>query len=561
MMIGFLKYAGFSLNVYCSVCFIILPIWIEYMNVLGISCFYHDSAACLVRDGEIVSAVEEERLTRNKHDHLFPVRSIDAVLSAGGIEGKQLDLVVFYEGPSAKTKQLQDQLKESCGYIGDIQYCEHHLSHAASAYYNSPFDDAAILVVDDIGDPATTTLYYAKGTDISPISAVHYPHSLGLLYSTLTSFLGFEVNEGEYRVMGLASYGQPTYLKKLRKLITLNEDGSFTLDLTYFAYMHSRTENYSDKLISLLGAPRRAEAPIEQRHMDIAASIQKLIEEALLNLVSNAKKVTGAKNICMSGCLAHNIVANTFIRDSKVFDNIFIHFASGDSGAAIGAALLGYYDLSKAKKKYKRQSPYLGPSFSDTDIEKALKSRPYKYDKLSHDDLITVVAKLLNDKFIIGWHQGRMEFGPRALGNRSILASACASDMKSILNTRVKYREAFRPFAPVVLADRASEFFELDNESPAMLFSTKVKESKHSVIPSVTHIDGSARPQTIKRKDNPLYYDLISRFAELTGVPVIVNTSFNVRGEPIVCTPSDALNCFAGTDIDYLVIGLYLITK
>ena len=560
------------------------------MNILGLSCFYHDSAACLVRDGQIVAAVEEERLTRRKHDNGFPTLSIASVLAQGGLTGADLDAVVFYEKPLTKLErvlqtaqawpqesqaylagqlrhftqtslQLAVMVKESCGYEGKILYCDHHLSHAAASYYGSPFDEAAILNIDGVGEWATTTLYHAKGTTITPKRAIHYPHSLGLFYAALTAFLGFEVNEGEYKVMGLAPYGKPLHVDKLRQILKLNADGSFALDLSYFTYMHDEKCMYSDKLVALLGPARRPEAPMTQDYMDLAASVQKLIEEALLGLVRAAKETTGAKNLCLGGGVAHNIVANARLRDSKIFENLSIHFASGDSGGAIGAALYGFYALSGAPKAKACAVPYLGPSYTDAQIEEALKTRAFAYEKLDEKTLVQQVAELLEEGFVIGWHQGRMEFGPRALGNRSILASASAPDMKNVLNARVKHREEFRPFAPVVLADRAAAYFELESESPAMLFGAQVRADKRAVIPAVTHVDGSARPQTIKREDNPLYYDVIKAFADLTGVPVLVNTSFNIRGEPIVCSPTDALNCFAGTDIDFLVLGSYLVRK
>lgn len=560
------------------------------MNILGLSCFYHDSAACLVRDGSIVAAAEEERLTRKKHDNGFPTKSIAFVLAEAGLKGSDIDAVVFYEKPLTKlervfqtaanwpkqseeyltaqlrhyaetTLQLPDFLEEACGYNGKILYCEHHLSHAASTYYSSPFDEAAVLNIDGVGEWATTTLYKAAGNTLTPLQAIHYPHSLGLFYAAITAFLGFEVNEGEYKVMGLAPYGKPTFTDKLRQVISLKEDGSFALDLSFFTFMFDQTKMFSDKLVDLLGPARLPETPMSQHYMDIAASAQKLVEEALLNLVKAAKKATGSKNICLSGGVGHNIVANARIRDSKIFDDLYIHFACGDSGGAIGAALYGYYALSGAAKQPLKARPYLGPAFTDEAIEAALKNRTYSYEKLDRETLIQRVAELLEEEFVIGWHQGRMEFGPRALGSRSILASACAPDMKNILNARVKHREEFRPFAPVVLAERAAEFFELEDESPAMLFGAQVRAEKREVIPSVTHVDGSARPQTIKREDNPLYYDVIKAFAELTDVPVLVNTSFNIRGEPIVCSPDDALNCFTGTDIDFLVIGSYLVQK
>jgi carbamoyltransferase len=560
------------------------------MNILGISCFYHDSAACLVRDGKIVAAAEEERFSRKKHDNGFPTLSLKYVLEAGGIDGKSLDAVVFYEKPLTKLErifqtacdfpdqsnallttqiqhyvqsslQLPEKLKDAYGYEGQILYSEHHLSHAAATFYSSPFQNAAILTVDGVGEWATTSLFQGHGHIITPLRAIHYPHSLGLLYAAVTAFLGFEVNEGEYKVMGLAPYGQPAFLDRLRKLITLHDDGSFALDLSYFAFPYSQTEMFSPKLVELLGTARKPGAPMQQIYMDIAASLQKLIEEALLNLARAARTLSGSKNLCLSGGVAHNIVANARMRDSTIFDDMFIHFASGDSGSAIGAALYGYYQLSAQPRVMDRATPYMGPEFDDSQIMSALDRRGLRYEKLSRDELLKQTSELLVDDFVIGWHQGRMEFGPRALGNRSILANPCQPNMKNILNARVKHREEFRPFAPAVLAEHVHEYFDADVESPTMLFASTVRDDKRKLLPSITHIDGSARPQTVRREDNPLFYDLIKSFAEISGVPVIINTSFNIRGEPIVCTPEDAINCFLGTDIDFLVLGSCLVYK
>jgi carbamoyltransferase len=560
------------------------------MQILGISAFYHDSAACLVRDGRIVAAVEEERLTRQKHDNGFPAHAIRSVLEGGKTSGAELDAVVFYEKPLTKlerifqtarrfserseeflTAQLQHYMRTSlqlpalvadvCGYRKDILYCEHHLSHAAAAYFCSPFDEAAILTVDGVGEWATTSLFHGKGRAITPLRAIHYPHSLGLLYAALTAFLGFEVNEGEYKVMGLASYGQPKYLDQLRRLIALYDDGSFALDLSYFSFTHSQTEMYSAKLIELLGPARQPGSPMQEHYKNIASSLQKLIEEAILNLARAAQRLTGAKHLCLSGGVAHNIVANARIRDSKIFESMYIHFASGDSGSAIGAALYGFYQLSNAERVIDPAAPYMGPDFGDAAIEAVLQRRGLSYEKLGREELLTQTAELIADNFVIGWCQGQMEFGPRALGNRSILANPCHPDMKNILNARVKHREDFRPFAPAVLAECADDYFAAAAASPAMLYAFKVRPDKQGVIPAVTHVDGTARPQTVRREDNPLFYDLIKSFAALSGVPVMINTSFNIRGEPIVCTPDDAINCFLGTDIDFLAVGSYLVRK
>ncbi len=561
------------------------------MQVLGISAFYHDSAACLVRDGQIVAAAEEERLSRLKHDNGFPFGAIRYVLHEAKCSGADLDAVVFYEKPLTKVErtlqiarayadqsqdflkahlrhymqtslQLPSYLEEACGFKGNILYCDHHLSHAASTFFSSPFEEAAILTVDGVGEWTTTSLYQGKGKEITPLRSIAYPHSLGLFYAALTAYLGFEVNEGEYKVMGLAPYGKPTQMDKLRKLITLHEDGSFALDLSYFTFMHDDAQMYGPKMIELLGPDRKPGGPMEERHRDIAASAQKMIEEALLNLVSAARRITGCPNLCLAGGVGHNVVANTRIKQSGAFDGLYIHFACGDSGGAIGAALYGYHRLaSDAPRKLGRATPYLGPSFSDEEMFQTIERRGCRYEKLEREELVSRVAELIADEFVIGWFQGRMEYGPRALGHRSILASPRRPEMKDIINARVKRREEFRPFAPAVLEDKAADYFVFDGESPAMLFAAPVVEDKRSVIPAVTHVDGSARAQTVRREDNPLYYDLIKAFEAETGVPVIINTSFNIRGEPIVCTPDDAINCFLGTDIDFLVLGSYLISK
>jgi carbamoyltransferase len=377
----------------------------------------------------------------------------------------------------------------------------------------------------------------------------------------MTAFLGFEVNEGEYKVMGLASYGKPTHIEKLRKLVTLHDDGSFALDLSYFSYMHSDTAMYTNKMVDLLGEPRAPETPMQQHYMDIAASLQQLTEEAIVHVATAAKKITGSKNLCLAGGVAHNIIANARLHDSKIFDEVFIHFASGDSGSAIGAALYGYYSLTNETRHIVRPSPYLGPLYDEVHITSLLEKRGLRFEQLTRDTLIERTADIISENFVIGWFQGNMEFGPRALGNRSILANPCHPDMKNILNARVKHREQFRPFAPAVLAEHAKSYFSFESESPTMLYGSKVHPDKRELLPAVTHVDGTARAQTVRREDNPLFYDLIKAFEELTNVPVLINTSFNIRGEPIVCTPDDAINCFLGTDIDFLVLGNCLVHK
>lgn len=547
------------------------------MKVLGLSCYDHDSAACLVQDGRILAAIEEERLTRCKHDAAFPALAVRAVLKESGVDPSALDAVVFYEKPAdrlarlwregadeerielaAQGLALEKAVQEALGYQGRILYADHLLSHAAISFYASPYDKAAVLVLDDYGEAATTAIYTGQGTQLSLRERILAPHSLGLFFGALTAFLGFESREGEYKVMGLASYGKPTFRDLLSKLVTLHKDGSFTLDLDYF---DPSTGLYTQRLTELLGAPRAPETRVTEKDADLAASIQSVMEEALSGLARYARQVTGLNHLCLGGALAHNIVANAKLRQSRVFDDVFIHFASGNNGAAAGAALYACYNKTSLPRFIDRPCPYLGPSYHDDEIEQTLRTSALSYRKVDRATLVDAVAHWLADGAVVGWHQGRMEFGPRALGARSILASACRADMKDILNARIKYREEFRPFAPVVVAESARDYFEIEGESPFMLYGTKVREDKRAQIPAVTHSDGSARPQTIRRDDNPLYYDVVQAFGRLSGHPVLINTSFNIRGEPIVCSPQDAINCFTGTDMDYLVIGSYLVFK
>ncbi|MFA6280120.1 MAG: carbamoyltransferase C-terminal domain-containing protein [Bdellovibrionales bacterium] len=546
------------------------------MDILGLSCFDTDSAACLVRDGVVVAAAEEERFSRLKHEDGFPENALRYVLQEGGITGAALDAVVFYEKPALKLKRLSGpqaasyrentqalaaRIQATCGASPKLIEIDHALSHAALAFYTSPFQEAAILVVDGVGEVATTSLYRGQGSALELVREVAYPHSLGLFYTAITSYLGFEAHEGEYKVMGLAPYGQPLYRDVLSGLIAWQEDGGFTLDLSCFS-MDAGELEVGPKLAALLGgAPREPEAPLSQRHKDIAASLQKVMEEALLHLAQGAKEATGLSHLCLTGEMAHNIVANARLRDAKIFDDLFIPFAAGDGGAALGAALQGYYALSGAPRRYDRLTPYLGPAFSDEACRAALDRQGVRYEVLPREALLSRVAKLLAEDKVVGWFQGRMEFGPRALGNRSLLANARRGSMKETLNERVKHREAFRPFAPVVLVEQAATYFELEGESPAMLYAAQVRPDQREVIPAVTHIDGSARPQTLRREDNPLFYDLIVQTAVLTGVPVLVNTSFNRRGEPIVASPDDALTCFKETAIDALVLGSFLVVS
>lgn len=561
------------------------------MNVLGISCYYHDAAAVLVRDGTVIAAVEEERFTRRKHDRSFPVNAIAYCLGFGGVEGKDLDLAVFYEKPLRKLQRglqtaapldvrsrdraerhlrhyvhqaamLPELLADNTGYRGELLYCEHHLSHAASCFYASPFEEAAILTVDGVGEWATTGQFHGTGNRIEAVREIHYPQSLGMFYAALTAYLGFEVNEGEYKVMGLASYGKPTYDDKVAELIALNADGSFRLDLSFFDYTNSFDRMFSPKLVGLLGPPRLPSDPVERRHMDIAASVQRRVEEALVNLVRSMREASSSRNLCMAGGVAHNVVANSRIQRSGLFDRIFIQPASGDSGAAVGAALEGYWRaVDQPRVPHPSYDTCLGPAFDDEAIVKAIKARRLVHRQLDADALCREVASLLNDDLVVGWFQGRMEFGPRALGHRSILGNACNPEMKDILNVRVKLREEFRPFAPIVTEDAVETYYDQPVPSPYMLYAPRVKPGMDRRVPSSTHVDGTSRVQTVSREQNPLVYKLLKEFEALSGVPVLINTSFNVRGEPMVCTPEDAVNCFLKTDIDYLAIGDYIVEK
>lgn len=560
------------------------------MNVLGISCYYHDAAAALVRDGVVVAAGEEERFSRRKHDRSFPAKAIRFCLEFADLQGSDLDLVVFYEKPLRKlqrslqmaaaaghsseavrrqlqhyihrTATLPELLVDTIGYDGELQYCEHHLSHAASCFYASPFEEAAILTVDGVGEWATTGQFIGSGNRIESVREIHYPQSLGMFYAALTAYLGFEVNEGEYKVMGLASYGQPTYAAAMEQLIELNADGSFRVDLSYFDYVHSLERMFSPRLVGLLGPPRLPAEPVERRHMDIAASAQKRVEEALINLARSLRDVNGSRNLCMAGGVSHNVVANSVIQRSSLFDGIFIQPASGDNGGAVGAALEGYWRAVESPRvPLPHYDTCLGPAFGEVEIIKVLKARRLTFQELESDELCRQVAGLVHDDLVVGWFQGRMEFGPRALGHRSILGNACNPETKDILNLRVKLREEFRPFAPIVTEEALQRYFDQPTSSPYMLYAPRVKEGMEKVVPAGTHVDGTARVQTVSRQQEPLFHRLLTEFEALSGVPVMINTSFNVRGEPIVCTPEDAVNCFLRTDIDYLAIGNFLVEK
>lgn len=594
------------------------------MYILGLSAFYHDSAACLLKNGEIIAAAQEERFTRNKHDAGFPHYAIQYCLEEAGISANQIDNVVFYEKPFVKFERLletylafapkgftsfakampiwiKDKLFQKSALISELKstldknvdwrdrllFSEHHLSHAASAYYPSPFDSAAVLTLDGVGEWTTTSLAIGKGSDLKVVKEIHFPHSLGLLYSAFTYYTGFKVNSGEYKVMGLAPYGKPHYADLIReKLINVATDGSFQIDMSYFDYATGLTMT-NKKFNALFGGPpRTSEKELTQREMDLAASVQKVTEDIVLELAKGIAKETGERNLCLAGGVALNCVANGILLREKIFDNIWIQPAAGDAGGALGAALSIWYlhhnkARSNSKERDAMKGAYLGPKFTDTEIEAALNSCGATFNKLPEDALIDAVASALADEKAVGWMQGRMEFGPRALGGRSIIADPRSPVMQKQLNLKVKYRESFRPFAPSVLSEDVSEWFEHDSDSPYMLLVADVKEDKRramtskekalfgidklnvprSSVPAITHVDYSARIQTVHADTNPRYHALISKFKEKTGCPLVVNTSFNVRGEPIICSPTDAFKCFMGTELDVLAVGNYILYK
>ena len=594
------------------------------MYILGISAFYHDSAACIIKDGEIIAAAQEERFTRKKHDASFPHHAIKYCIQEAQINAEQIDSVVFYEKPFIKFERLletylafapkgfisfakampawiKDKLFQKSAIIKELKsifgkntnwherlmFSEHHLSHAASAFYPSPFESAAVLTLDGVGEWTTTSIAVGKGSDLKVVKEIHFPHSLGLLYSAFTYYTGFKVNSGEYKVMGLAPYGEPRYANLIReKLITVADDGSFHLDMSYFDYATGLTMT-NKKFDALFGGPpRTSETELSQREMDLAASVQKVIEEIVVQLAKGIAKETGERNLCLAGGVALNCVANGILLREKIFDNIWIQPAAGDAGGALGAALSVWYLRNQGKRKISSagdamKGSYLGPAFSDAEIEEDLKLCGAIFKKCSEDELIEDVTSALANEKAVGWMQGRMEFGPRALGGRSIIADPRSPKMQKQLNLKVKYRESFRPFAPSVLYEDVGEWFEHYTNSPYMLLVANVQEDKRRImtveekalfgieklnvprssVPAITHVDYSARIQTVHKDTNPRYHALISNFKKVTSCPLVVNTSFNIRGEPIVCTPKDAFKCFMGTDLDVLAVGSYLLIK
>ena len=584
-------------------------------NILGISAFYHDAAAALVVDGKIISAAQEERFTRKKNDSDFPRHAAQFCLHHANLTVAQLDAVVFYDKPILKFARLLEtylavapggwrtfptvlsnwlgekldlrktiraelpELRTDC----EILFTEHHQSHAASAFYPSPFDEAAILTIDGVGEWATTTIGHGRGSEIKMLKELRFPHSLGLVYSAFTDYCGFRINSGEYKLMGLAPYGEPKFADAIRReLLDIKPDGSFWLNLDYFNFLRGTTMT-NDKFHRLFGGPpRRAEETITQRHMDVARSIQLVTEEIMLLLARHAREVTGLKNLCLAGGVALNCVANGIILREKIFEKIWIQPAAGDAGGALGAALAAWYANTEnsrvAVAADSMQASLLGPGFADEEIEPVLRTHNAVFQKLEKKALMDFTVELLKTEKVIGWFQGRMEFGPRALGNRSIIGDARSAKMQSVMNLKVKFRESFRPFAPIVRRERVADYFELETESPYMLLVAPVKKELRravtpeikgldrlkeirSTLPAITHVDYSARIQTVEREDNPLLHDLLLRFEQATGCGVLVNTSFNVRGEPIVCTPDDAYRCFMNTEMDFLIMGSFVIER
>jgi len=585
------------------------------MNILGISAFYHDSAACLVRDGDIVAAAQEERFSRKKHDPRFPDHAAAYCLQEGRIEAKDLDYVVFYDKPFLKFERLlstylaiapkglasfiqqmpawlkekifmRNTIRDRLGYEGKVLFAQHHQSHAAAAFLPSPYEEAAIITLDGVGEWATSTFGVGRGNRIEILKEIKFPHSLGLLYSAFTYFTGFKVNSGEYKLMGLAPYGEPKYVKEiLTELVDIKEDGSFRLNMDYFDYC-AGLRMTNEKFDRLFGGPRRApETKLTQREMDIARSIQIVTEEIILRIGRHVHKTTGMRNVCLAGGVALNCVANGRLLREGPFDDVWIQPSAGDAGNALGCALFAWHQLldhPRSPDSRRQKATYLGPAFSDEEILSYLESEGIPFTRFGSDEeLCQHVARLIATENVVGWFQGRMEFGPRALGARSILGDPRSREMQSVLNLKIKFRESFRPFAPTVLAEYVSDCFELDRESPYMLLVAPVRKDRlraltpeeeeakgfsklkviRSDMPAITHVDNSARIQTVDKRDNPVYHRLIECFKEQTGCPVIINTSYNVRGEPIVCSPHEAFTCFMRTRMDYLVMGHFLLDK
>ena len=586
------------------------------MYILGISAFYHDSSACLVKDGEIVAAAQEERFTRIKHDHAFPSNAIQYCLKESGIDGTELELVSFYDKPFLKFERIletylafapigiksflkamplwikkklwiKELIKDELDYVGNIVFPEHHESHAASAFFPSPFQEAAFITLDGVGEWSTSSFGIGKENQIELLADIQFPHSLGLLYSAFTYYTGFRVNSGEYKVMGLAPYGEPKYKNLIYDhLIDVKNDGSFKMNMDYFDYCAGLTMTNSKFHKLFGGLPRKPESKLTQKEMDLACSVQEVTEEIVMKMAKFVRKETGMKYLCLAGGVALNCVANGKLLRENIFDDIWIQPASGDAGGSVGCALFTWYQYLNNQRKADdksdfMQGAYLGPEFKNGSIESFLKKNEISYETLTDEELPEKIADLIADKKVIGWFQGRMEFGPRALGSRTIIGDARSSDMQKTMNLKIKFRESFRPFAPSIRAENISDYFEIDRESPYMLLVANVQKDKQvnmseeqnsyfgleklnvvrSEVPAVTHVDYSARIQSVNEQTNPLYHQMLTKFNDKYGCPVIVNTSFNVRGEPIVCTPKDAYLCFMRTEMDCLIIGNYLLDK
>ncbi len=565
------------------------------MYILGISCFYHDAAACLLKDGQIIAAAQEERFTRKKHDDRFPKEAVNYCLQKAGITSAQLTAIGFYEKPFLKFERILENysatwpkscwafvkamlawlpqklwikeiIRKELNYQGKIYFIEHHLAHAASSFLVSPFEQAALLTVDAVGEWTTASLGIGEGNKIKLTKEIRWPDSLGMLYSAFTYYLGFKVNDAEYKVMGAAPYGQPTYADLIeRELIDIKDDGSFKLKMEYFKY-HYGLVMVNKKFEKLFGGPKREpESKIEQRHWDLAASIQEVTNRLMVKIAKHLYQETGLKNICLAGGVALNCVSNSKILKQTPFEQMFINPAAGDAGGAMGVAVYIDNVILNNGRRTQLDSIYLGPAFSDEEIEKFLTVNNIKYLKLSEEEILKTTARLIAEQKVVGWFQGGMEWGPRALGARSILADARHKENWQRVNLKIKFRESFRPFAPTVLEERSQEYFAVPKSllgkgtpTPYMLLVAAVKKND---VPAITHVDNTARLQTISEKENPLYWRLLKEFEKITGCPVIINTSFNVRSEPIVCTPQDAYNCFSKTEMDYLVMNNYLIDK
>jgi carbamoyltransferase len=591
------------------------------MYILGVSCYFHDAAATLIKDGVVIAAAEEERFSRIKHDFEFPENAINFCLNLEGIEVEDLEYIVFFEKPFVKFERLllctmqtfprsMKLFREAMvTWLGDklwikhllqdklgvdsskILFSEHHLSHAASSFYCSPFNEAAILTVDGVGEWTTATLGIGRGTDIQLIKEIKFPNSLGLLYSAFTAFLGFEVNEGEYKVMGMAPFGDPKYVDQVYEVVNVDEEGGFELDMDYFSFHYSSDKTFTKKFEKLFGKPRDPKAEFftdasgypsyfgdkpddydeiakqNQYYADIAASIQVVTEQIMVKMANYAYKETGLKYLCMAGGVALNSVANRKILAQTPFEEIYIQPAAGDGGASTGAALYCYHAMLGKPRNFVMEHAYWGEEHSPAATQEFLKENDIPYELIEDDQKLfeRVVDSIQNGK-VIGWHQGRFEYGPRALGNRSILADPRSKEMKDIVNVKIKFREPFRPFAPSILVDRAGEYFDLDEPEkhyPArfMLYVTNVREEKRDILPAITHVDGTGRLQTVRKDTNPRYYKLIETFGDATGVPVLLNTSFNLKGEPVVNTPAEAFSSFSASGMDLLVLGNYLVTK